>query len=89
MEASSAGSVVMGTKEDESITGRVCAAGFHHVTARSRLAGVLKLMNRLFLYFSNFSGCYKLRITETADNESVDTGARLYFSSMLSTKYFF
>jgi len=24
-----------GTKEDESITGRVWAAGFHHVTARS------------------------------------------------------
>jgi hypothetical protein len=33
----------MGTKEDESSTGRVWAAGFHHVTARSRLAHVLKL----------------------------------------------
>jgi len=38
-----------GTKEDESSTGRVWAAGFGHVTARSRLASVLKLMNRLFL----------------------------------------
>jgi hypothetical protein len=43
------GSVGTGAKEDESSTGRVWAAGFHHVTARSRLAGVLKLMNRLFL----------------------------------------
>jgi hypothetical protein len=38
--------VVLGTvsteaKEDESSTGRVSAAGFHHVTARSRWAGVL------------------------------------------------
>jgi hypothetical protein len=40
--------------EAESSTGRVCAAGFDHVTARSRLAGVLKLMNRLFIQFSNF-----------------------------------
>jgi len=37
------------TKEDESSTWRVWAAGFHHVTARSRLARVLKLTNRLFL----------------------------------------
>jgi hypothetical protein len=42
-------SVGTGTKEDESSTGRVWAAGFHHVTARSRLARILKLMNRLFL----------------------------------------
>ena len=42
-------SVGTGTKVDESSTGRVWAAGFHHVTARSRLARVLKLMNRLFL----------------------------------------
>jgi hypothetical protein len=38
-----------GTKEDESNIGRVCAAGFHQVTARYRLARVLKLVNRLFL----------------------------------------
>jgi len=43
------GSMGTGTKKDESSTGRVWAAGFHHVTARSRLARVLKLMNRLFL----------------------------------------
>ena len=46
--------VGMGTKEDESSTGRVWAVGFHHVTARSRLARVLKLINLLFLKFSNF-----------------------------------
>ena len=49
MVASLRGSVGMGRMEDESSTGRVWAAGFHHVTARSRLARVLKLMNRLFL----------------------------------------
>jgi hypothetical protein len=52
-----------GTKEDESSTGRVWAVGFHYVTARSRLAGVLELMNRFFLEFSNFfSGRGKPRI---------------------------
>jgi hypothetical protein len=43
------GSVRTGTKEDESSTVRVWAAGFQHVTARSLLAGVLKHTNRLFL----------------------------------------
>jgi len=43
------GSVGTGTKEDESSTGRIWAAGSHHVTTHSRLARVLKLMNRLFL----------------------------------------
>jgi hypothetical protein len=38
-----------GAKEDESSTGRVWVAGLHHVTTRSRLAGVLKLMKHLFL----------------------------------------
>jgi hypothetical protein len=42
-------SLGMGIKEDESNTGRVSVAGFHHVTAHSRLACVLKLMNCLFL----------------------------------------
>jgi hypothetical protein len=32
------GSVIMGAKEDESITGRIWAAGFCHVMACSRLA---------------------------------------------------
>ena len=48
MVASLRGSVVMGTREDES-TRPVWAAGFHNVTARSGLARVFKLMNRLFL----------------------------------------
>jgi hypothetical protein len=66
------------TKDGDSSTGRIWAAGFHHVTARSRLVRVLKLMKRLFLYFSNlFSGCGEPRIIETAETESVDTGARL------------
>jgi hypothetical protein len=43
------GSVSTGTKEDESSTGCIWPAGFHHVKARSLLARVLKLMNRLFL----------------------------------------
>jgi hypothetical protein len=41
--------VSTGAKEDESRTGRDWAAVFHHVTARSRLAGVLKLMNPFFV----------------------------------------
>jgi hypothetical protein len=44
-------SVGMGTKEDESITGCVSTGGFHHATARSRLAHVSKLMNCLSLSF--------------------------------------
>jgi hypothetical protein len=42
------GSVSMGAKEDKSSTGHVWAAGFHHVTAHSRLAGIFKLMNHVF-----------------------------------------
>jgi len=49
MVASLQGSVGTGTKEDESSTGRVWAAGFHHVTARSRLARVFKLTKHLLL----------------------------------------
>jgi len=49
MAASLWGSGGTGTKGDESSTGRVWAAGFHRVSARSRLARVLKLMNPLFL----------------------------------------
>jgi hypothetical protein len=50
------GSMCIGAKEDESNFGHVWAAGFHYVMAHSRLARVLKLMNHLFLYFSNFLG---------------------------------
>jgi hypothetical protein len=49
MVASLQGSVGMGTKEGESSTGRVWAAGFHHVVACSHLVRASKLMNRLFL----------------------------------------
>jgi len=40
MVATLRGSVGTGTKGGESSTGRVGAAGFHHVMARSRLARV-------------------------------------------------
>jgi len=46
MLASLRGSVGTGTEEDETSTGRDWAAGFHHVTARSRLAHSFKFMNR-------------------------------------------
>jgi len=49
MVATLQGSVGTGTKGDESSTGRVWAAGFHHARARSRLRRVLKLMNFLFV----------------------------------------
>jgi hypothetical protein len=39
----------MGANENESSAGRVRDAGFHHVLAGSCLAGILKLMKRLFL----------------------------------------
>jgi hypothetical protein len=44
MEASSWGKYGYGAKGDESSTGHVWAAGFHHIRANSVLAGVLKLM---------------------------------------------
>jgi predicted component of type VI protein secretion system len=49
MEASSERKRDYGAKEEEASNGRVCAAGFHHVTARSRLAHFLKLTNRFAL----------------------------------------
>jgi hypothetical protein len=42
-------SMSTGANEDKSSTGRIWAAGFHHVMAHSHLARVLKLMNCLFL----------------------------------------
>jgi hypothetical protein len=45
------GSVSTVVEEDDSSTGIVWAAGFLHSTARSRLAGVLKLA----VYLFNFS----------------------------------
>jgi hypothetical protein len=49
MVASLWGSMDTGTKEDESSTGHVWAAGFHHVTTCSRMVRLFELMNRLFL----------------------------------------
>jgi len=43
------GSVGRRKKEDESSTGLMWVAGFHHIMARSHLAHILKLMNHLFL----------------------------------------
>jgi hypothetical protein len=75
----------MGAKEEESSSGCVWAAGFHHVTACSHLAHVLKL-NEPFIssIFKFFSGCSKLPISEAADTELVDTEARLYVQTVLS-----
>jgi hypothetical protein len=42
-------SVRKGAMEDKLSTGLVWVSEFHHVTARSCLAGVLKLTNRLFI----------------------------------------
>ena len=57
MVASLPRNVGTGTKEDELSTGRVWAAEFHRVTARSGLARVLKIMNHFFnfpyLFFSD------------------------------------
>ena len=64
MVTSLRGSMDTGTKEDESSTGRIWAAGFHHVTARSGWASVLKIMNRLIFEF--FSGRCKPRIRGSA-----------------------
>ena len=56
VEASSVGKHRYEAKEDESGTGHIWAAGFHHLRACSHLAHVLKLKNHLFLYFSIFFG---------------------------------
>jgi hypothetical protein len=80
------GSVSAREKEDESSTGHVWDARFHHVMARSHLTGVLKLTNRLFLYFTNFfSGRTEPQTIETADTESVDTGSCLYLVGAVNT----
>ena len=58
-----AGNRGYGAKEDESSIRRIWAAGFHHVTAPSCLACILKRMNCLFLEFSkSFSGRGKPQI---------------------------
>jgi hypothetical protein len=75
----------MGTKGDELSIGRVWAAGFHHVRARSRLARVLKLMNRLFfLIFQFFSGCGKPLLLNSRMRGSAST---VFSSSKYSLPY--
>jgi hypothetical protein len=46
----------MGTKEDESSTGRIWAAGFHHVRAHSRLAHFETYEPFISLIFQIFGG---------------------------------
>jgi hypothetical protein len=55
------GSVGAATTESESSAGRVWAAGFHHVTARSRLSRVLKVMDCVFLLSLIYLGAAELR----------------------------
>jgi hypothetical protein len=59
MQASSAGSLSTGTKEDESSTWRVWAAGFYNVAARSCWLRVLKLIKVQFFLFPFFSSAVK------------------------------
>ena len=68
MMASLRESVGTGTKVDELNTGRVWAVGFHHITVHSRF---------ISLIFQILSGRGKLRVTETADTESANTGVRM------------
>jgi hypothetical protein len=70
-------SVGTGTKEDESSTVYIWAGEFNQVTVRSRLAGILKLMNRLFNFPVFFSGRGKLQITKTTATELLDMEAQL------------
>jgi hypothetical protein len=66
-----------GAKEDESSTGRIWASGFHHfMSIGARFETYEPVISLIFNYFG---GCHKPRVTETADTESVDTGAQLYF----------
>jgi hypothetical protein len=65
------GNSSMGQKEDESSwpIGQVWAAGFHHVMAHSRLTGILKLTNFIFLFKVNvfhpevFIRIYRVKLT--------------------------
>jgi hypothetical protein len=69
------GSASTGAKEDESIS--PCYGPFS-------LGGRLETYETcIYLSFQIFSGRGKPRITETADTESVDTWARLYFDNQI------
>jgi hypothetical protein len=70
--------VSAGAKDGESSTGRVWAAGVHHVTARCHLADVWKLRNG---YLFNVPFCLGPRILNQCIRGTtvpVYTGARLY-----------
>jgi hypothetical protein len=68
----------MGTKEDESSTGCIWAAEFHHVMPRCSLAHILKLMNPFISLILQFWGsCGEPQITAVADTELVETWAGL------------
>jgi hypothetical protein len=76
------GSVSTGAKEDESSTESVLDAVCHHVTARSRFAGILTRT----VYLFNFPFIFGPRLT--ADNVPVDTGARLYNHNVMTNTTF-
>jgi hypothetical protein len=56
------GSVVMGTKEDESSTGHIWAGGYYHLTVRSHLACFETYEPFISSTFNFFSGRSKHRI---------------------------
>jgi hypothetical protein len=74
---------VRGQRKMSHVLGAFGLLEFTMLRPHSRLARVFKLMNRLCLDFSIFiSGRFKPRETETADTESVNTGARLYIKTI-------
>jgi hypothetical protein len=78
MLASLQGSMSTRTKKNESNTGHVLAAGFHHVTARSRLACFETYEPFISVTFHIVLGRGKPWIIENIDIESTDTGVCLY-----------
>ena len=81
MVASLWGSVGTGTKEDESSTGRIWTAGFHHVTAWSCWHTFLNLWTIYFFNFPKFfSGHCQPRILNLQIRRSTCTVTQnLYF----------
>ena len=69
MLASLRGSVGTGTKQDEPSTGRLWAAGFHHVSVPSRLASFLKLMN--LICFFNFPIFFRAAVMRECEDPPV------------------
>jgi hypothetical protein len=74
MEASSAGKHGYGTNEEESSTGHIWTAGFHHIMAHSHLARFETYELFISLILNFFLGHGKPWITETMDTESADMG---------------